>query len=300
MLLFLVLGAFSLTAQQWGGSTGTTGNINRSGRVGVGVDTPLQMLHTSGNLRTDGRTILFGETQALLGNNGSAFVMRSNHESIAQVIFRNNLNENSGRVVGTGDYFGLKDANNHWTFLTRKGLYSQLRVENTPILTARIMNPGADSLITRVGINIHNPTRDLDVRGDARMDRLYINTNSHGGFDTDEYFVFVNGKAAFEEVRVQLNQHWGDFVFEDDYKPMPLEELKNYVNVNRHLPNMPKAAVLEEEGMEISDMIAKQMINIEELVLYTIEQEEKINNLETQLLEQQKQIDAIKALLEKK
>ena len=142
MLLFLAFGAFNLTAQQWDGATGLTGNINRSGRVGVGVETPLQMLHTSGNLRTDGRQILFGETQALLGNNGSAFVLKSNHESIAQVIFRNNLNENSGRVVGTGDYFGLKDADNQWVYLTRKGYLSQLRVSNIPALTARLYNFG--------------------------------------------------------------------------------------------------------------------------------------------------------------
>lgn len=304
MLLFLAFGAFNLTAQQWEGSTGLTGNVNRSGRIGIGVETPLQMIHTSGNLRTDGRQILFGETQALLGNNGSAFVMKSNHESIAQVIFRNNLNENSGRIIGTSDYFGLKDADNQWVYLTRKGHYSQLRVSNVPALTARLFNIAAEGeeeeLVTRVGIGITVPAKDFHVRGEARIDRLFINTSSSGDFDTEEYYMFVDGKAAFEEVRVQLSQHWGDYVFADDYKPMSLLELKNYVNVNKHLPNMPKASVLEEKGMELSDIVAKQMVNIEELVLYTIEQEEKIETLEGKLLAQQKEIDTIKAMLLKK
>ena len=157
-----------------------------------------------------------------------------------------------------------------------------------------------EELITRVGINTTNPVKDFHVNGEARIDRLFINTSTSGAYDTEEYFMFVDGKAAFEEVRVQLSQHWGDFVFADDYEPMPLNELKNYVNTNRHLPNMPKAVQLEEEGLEVSDIVAKQMVNIEELVLYTIDQEEKISNLEQKLLAQQKEIDEIKAMLLKK
>ena len=307
IFLFLVLGSFSLSAQQWDGAQTVNGNIYRNGKVGIGVDVPAQMLHTSGNLRADGKFLYFGDTQYLQGNGSSAFLLKGNHSTVTQLMFRNDANVDMGRVSGTGsgNFFGLRDGENKWTFLAYKGIYSQMRVSNIPVLTARLFNlglegSGVDSLVTRVGININNPQRDLHVKGDARVDHLYINTNSSGGYNTDEYFLFVDGKAAFEEVRVQLSQHWGDFVFENDYKPMPLEELKNYVNLNKHLPNMPKAAVLEEEGMEVSDMVAKQMINIEELVLYTIEQEEKINNLEIKLLEQQMQIDAIKAALLKK
>ena len=304
LFLFFMLTFTTVNAQQWSGSSSTTGSINRSGRVGVGVDVPLQMLHTSGNLRLDGKFIYFGDTQFFQGNGASAFLLKSNHESVSQLMFRNQENTEMGRVTGTGggNFFGLRDSANKWTYLAYKGVYSQMRVSNIPILTARLYDlgldsSGADSIATRVGININNTAKDLHVRGDARVDHLYINTNSNGGYNTDEYFMFVDGKAAFEEVRVQLSQNWGDYVFADDYKPMPLEELKDYVNTNKHLPNMPKASQLETEGLEISDIVTKQMVNIEELVLHTIEQEEKIKDLESKLLAQQKEIDAIRAAL---
>lgn len=308
LFLFLAFSVFTIDAQQWEGSGTTSGFLYRNGRVGFGVESPEQMIHASGNLRVDGRFIYFGDTQFFQGNGASAFLLKSNHATVSQLMFRNNENVDMGRVTGTGagSFFGLRDATNKWVFLSNKGVYSQIRVSNIPILTARLYDlgqdvTGADSIATRVGINTNNPSRDFQVRGDARVDHLYINTNSNGGYSTDEYFMFVDGKAAFEEVRVQLSQNWGDYVFEKEYEPMPLNELKNYVETNKHLPNMPKASELEKDGMEISDMITRQMVNIEELVLHTIEQEQKIKNLESKLLAQQKEIDAIKAaLLDKK
>ena len=55
--------------------------------------------------------------------------------------------------------------------------------------------------------------------------------------------------------------------------------------INKHLPNIPSAEEVAEEGIDLGDMQKLMMEKIEELTLYIIEQEKRIQELETQLLE---------------
>jgi len=77
--------------------------------------------------------------------------------------------------------------------------------------------------------------------------------------------------------------HGADFVFEDDYPLMPLNELSRYVSRYKHLPNVPDAEdakAWENIALQNRDMLMLE--KIEELVLYTIEQQEQIDELKTQ------------------
>lgn len=115
--------------------------------------------------------------------------------------------------------------------------------------------------------------------------QLYVLPTNQIGIGTDYvpsgFALGVNGSIICEELRVKLRGSWGDYVFGDDYHLMPLNELAEYVEENKHLPEIPAAAQLEEEGVDLSDMVARQMVKIEELTLY--------------ILEMQKQLDALKA-----
>ncbi|MGD1840864.1 MAG: hypothetical protein ACFB0B_08210 [Thermonemataceae bacterium] len=75
---------------------------------------------------------------------------------------------------------------------------------------------------------------------------------------------------------------------------MPLPTLKRYIQQHRHLPNIPAAAQIETEGLEVADMLTKQMEKIEELTLHTIAQEEKIQALTQAVEALQQQINANK------
>ena len=66
------------------------------------------------------------------------------------------------------------------------------------------------------------------------------------------------------------NNGWADFVFDDNYKLPSLEEVESYIKVNRHLPGIPPEKKIREKGMDVSDMLARQMQKIEELTLYLI------------------------------
>lgn len=99
-----------------------------------------------------------------------------------------------------------------------------------------------------------------------------------------DYKLGVGGKVICEEVRVKLqNNGWPDYVFSQDYKLKSLEEIENFIKLNKHLPNIPSAQVIDKEGLEVGDMQRRMMEKIEELTLYIIEQNKRITALENSL-----------------
>ncbi len=86
------------------------------------------------------------------------------------------------------------------------------------------------------------------------------------------YKVSVNGKIMCTELRVQTVNNWPDYVFADEYKLMPLEELEAFIRTEKHLPNIPSAAeVEEEEGFDVGEMQRLTLEKLEELTLYILE-----------------------------
>ena len=104
----------------------------------------------------------------------------------------------------------------------------------------------------------------------------------------------VDGKIYCEEVKVQLSENWADYVFADNYKLQSLEEVESYIKENKHLPNVPSAEEVEEKGLNVSEMLKKQMEKIEELTLYVIEQNKKLEEQAQKLDEQQEKLEAQK------
>jgi hypothetical protein len=92
------------------------------------------------------------------------------------------------------------------------------------------------------------------------------------------YKLSVNGKIRAKEIRV--NTGWADYVFEKKYKLLPLAEVEKFIAQHKHLPGIAPAAVLQKQGVDISAMQTKMMEKIEELTLYLIEANKKIEALE--------------------
>ncbi|BBM86330.1 hypothetical protein [Candidatus Uabimicrobium amorphum] len=92
----------------------------------------------------------------------------------------------------------------------------------------------------------------------------------------------VKGKITAEEVRIVKMDNWADFVFADDYKLIPIDQLEQSIKRNKHLPNIPSEREVKEQGIQLGEMQAKLLQKIEELTLYTIQQEKKITTLQQQ------------------
>ena len=81
---------------------------------------------------------------------------------------------------------------------------------------------------------------------------------------------------------------WSDFVFFKDYKLPTLKEVENHIKEKGHLKDIPSAKEVEKNGFFLGEMDAKLLQKIEELTLYTIEQEKKIKAFEKEKLQNRK------------
>ena len=116
--------------------------------------------------------------------------------------------------------------------------------------------------------------------GDAHISsdlRIATTTQASG------YALSVNGKVACEEVLVQDMGSWPDYVFSDEYDLMSLEELEKSIQKNNHLPGIPSAGEIEENGLHLGNMQKLVIEKLEELTLYTIEQGKMIDELKKEI-----------------
>ena len=144
----------------------------------------------------------------------------------------------------------------------------------------------------RVGIGTKTPTAKLDVAGGFKATKAEITqtltTNDLTaqsatialltGITTAENLRVENLLCA-QEVKVQISTCWPDFVFGKNYKLMPLQELEQFVNENQHLPEIPSAATVEENGIELGQMNTLLLKKIEELTLYIFDLQKQIDEL---------------------
>ncbi|MVO10784.1 hypothetical protein GOQ30_16555 [Flavobacterium sp. TP390] len=105
------------------------------------------------------------------------------------------------------------------------------------------------------------------------------------------YKLAVGGKIIAEELKVQLQSApWPDYVFASDYQLPSLLEVEKQIQENGHLENIPSACEVQENGIEVGEMNRLLLEKVEELTLYTIEQQKQLD-------QQTKEIEELKALV---
>jgi len=138
----------------------------------------------------------------------------------------------------------------------------------------------------RIGTNSSNTGGKFVVRTGG-ADRLLVDESGRVSIGTTAiasgYMLNVGGKAICEELKVQLEGNWPDYVFNEKYKLRSLTELKSFIDENKHLPNIPPAAELEKNGLAVGDMQKRMMEKIEELTLYIIDLQKQIEQLKTEI-----------------
>jgi len=98
----------------------------------------------------------------------------------------------------------------------------------------------------------------------------------------------VNGTITAKEIKVESG--WSDFVFDDDYNLASLDEVASFIRENKHLPDIPPARDVAQQGVAVSEMLAKQMQKIEELTLYLINIKKENDHLKATIDSQNKQL----------
>jgi hypothetical protein len=140
---------------------------------------------------------------------------------------------------------------------------------------------------------------DLKIRISSEGNTYFNNGNVGIGTANPAYLLDVLGTIRAKEVKVDLNGV-ADFVFNPDYKLRPLAEVEQFIKANSHLPEIPSAAEVAQNGLSLGDMQNKLLQKVEELTLYSIEQDKKLAEQVKKNAELQQQIDELKTLIKQK
>lgn len=122
-----------------------------------------------------------------------------------------------------------------------------------------------------------------ETSGDIRIGlgggRTFIGISTSTSVTDKTHKLFVNGGIRTDKVTVDNVTSWPDYVFQPAYKLKPLSEVETFINDNSHLPDMPSEQEVKDKGLDVADMNAKLLQKVEELTLYLIDQNKKIDQL---------------------
>ena len=117
-----------------------------------------------------------------------------------------------------------------------------------------------------------------------------------GTGDTKGFKLGVNGNIAALEVKVASYNAWPDYVFKNNYNLPTLKEVEKHINNKGHLKNIPSASQVKATGFFLGEMDSKLLQKIEELTLYTIQQQKDIENQAAKIKALEKEKENFKKL----
>lgn len=151
-----------------------------------------------------------------------------------------------------------------------------------------ILNSQGGHAIIRTGINgITNQGMTFllaDSDGSNQQNVMVFSAYGNVGIGTTKPSnkLDVNGTIHSKEVKVDMSG-WSDFVFKKEYNLPNLTEVEKHITEKGHLKDIPNEEEVLKNGLNLGEINAKLLQKIEELTLYAIEQNKKIDNLEKRL-----------------
>ncbi|MCL2311769.1 MAG: hypothetical protein FWC41_07410 [Firmicutes bacterium] len=153
-------------------------------------------------------------------------------------------------------------------------------------------NSGSLNAFSNQPFHVNLPANDLEINCINGLNTL-IDGKIGIGTNTPREKLEVAGIIRATEVKIMAPN--SDFVFDDDYELRPLVEVEQFIKQNRHLPDIKSAAQMkEDEVIGIAEMNNLLLQKIEELTLYLIEQNKKIENQQKAFDELKKELDMLK------
>lgn len=279
--------------------------VKSNGRLGLGTSSPVTQIHTKYGdtptlrLEQDGSAGWGLQTWDVAGNETNFFVRDvTNGSKLPFRIFpnspQNTLTLKNGNVgIGTDSPTSALEirqstvspliiirntggTNGAGIEFTDDGSNSSWRIKTT--------QKGDIKITDRI-----NSSNVFTIEQGAPTNTFYIKDDGHVGIGvkTPEAELSVNGKILCKEIEVRATG-WPDYVFADDYKLKPLNEVEQFINEHKHLPGIPSEAVIIEEGVNLGEMNALLLEKIEELTLYMIELKKENEVIKSQMKELKK------------
>lgn len=253
--------------------------VDSSGDVGLGTGTPVLELHVADGdspairLEQNGSSGFTPQTWDLAGNETNFFVRDVTNGSKLPFRIRPGAPDSSIDIASNG-FVGMgtasPDAKLHVKAQTGGGPIDSIHLENNGPSRIKISN----TTITNTATNDQKWT--LNSNGTFRItagdDPAELKLDAAGNLTVSGSYK-VNGTTLIVP----------DYVFDDGYSLMPLDELGEYVEANRHLPGIRSAAEVTSDVLDMTEMQLRLLQKIEELTLYTLQQEARIEALQSSL-----------------
>jgi hypothetical protein len=236
--------------------------IDASGNMGIGIVAPTEKLSVNGTIQAINQSTTDPGIRAICNTPlSSNSYSRGNFEARVYT---------SEYESGVRPGYGFHAVGYYGSFLYAAGG-----------LDLRIKSQGGDeaTLLTTANFQPSNyfPFTGGNITGDVAI-----------GTTVAQKDLAVNGNIKTRKVKVTFTD-WPDYVFDSSYQLTSLPQLKKYIQQNKHLPDVVSAAKVKKEGLDLGENQAVLLKKIEELTLYIISQNEKL----------EEQGNQIKALQEK-
>jgi hypothetical protein len=233
--------ALSLTtaAQQWTGATGNTGFVTRNGDIRLHDNQPWRVSLGPA----------WGEVNIGYGTGYLGFNLSRNNHSDGNWTFNHDGANNGGTVI-YGDVFG------------------------NLMFSSRITNGASAGVLTDIDV-VNNIKMKINANGKVVIGNP-ATLNQPG-----TYKLYVESGILTEKLKVAVKNSfdWADYVFAPNYKLMPLADVLRYTQKHRHLPGVPSAADVVNNGVDVGQMQSTLLGKIEELYLHTISLDQQLQKL---------------------
>ena len=276
--------------------------FNSGGNIGIGTASPSAILHvekSSGTLlrlSNDANNYLYSGIDGL----GTYIEQVSNTTGKSKIRLQTrNANQ------GVYSQFIIDGGNSDFNLLNgevgigTENPQSLLHVNTSYSNAIRVTRSGANTFGYEIGgstFGLYDYTNSQYKWRTNGGNVFLVETSGSVGIGTTSFGTHklaVEGSIGAREIKVEAGT-WSDFVFSNDYELRTLEEVEHHIAKNGHLPEIPSESEVTENGINLGEMDAKLLQKIEELTLYMIQMNKRVNQLETENQQLREEVSTLK------